>query len=490
MFFLRLLMSVTVATLLQAQSVPKVWRSEELKGWATPIAAIAVRPGHISEELYSSIPAHNFRTYPVYHPDREPAGYWDQLQRRRPELLVDPKVTRTPQQWLEAGERVWAELGSVIHGSDNPRMIQRARSREALAKAIVETDGTIFGLRWVVAPSGVQLTTRACAGCHTARRSDGSMVVGAPNTPGFSSAGIVAALDAEGIERLFPDDSPARRMYRLFGVPWLKDDVHGPLLSANPPDLKGTTGIAGVEGTFVRHNSSPYFTTKIPDLIGIKDRKYLDATGTHKHRGIGDLMRYAALVAGADSFEFGEHRLLQESKGAPWARYDDAVLYALATFIYSLQPPSNPNHLNDLSKRGGAVFNREGCSGCHTPPLFTNNKLTIAKGYTPPANHPNREDILMVSVGTDPGLALRTRKGTGFYRVPSLRNISYRQLLLHDGSIRGLEEMFNPARLRDDYEPKGWRPPGSSRRAIKGHEFGLKLPIDERNALIAYLRTL
>jgi hypothetical protein len=39
----------------------------------------------------------------------------------------------------------------------------------------------------------------------------------------------------EGIERLFPDDSPARRMYRLFGVPWLKDDARGPLLSSNPP---------------------------------------------------------------------------------------------------------------------------------------------------------------------------------------------------------------------------------------------------------------
>ena len=30
-----------------------------------------------------------FKRTRVYHPDREPAGYWDQLQRRRPELLVD-----------------------------------------------------------------------------------------------------------------------------------------------------------------------------------------------------------------------------------------------------------------------------------------------------------------------------------------------------------------------------------------------------------------
>lgn len=25
--------------------------------------------------------ADNLRTYPVYHPDREPAGYWERLQR-------------------------------------------------------------------------------------------------------------------------------------------------------------------------------------------------------------------------------------------------------------------------------------------------------------------------------------------------------------------------------------------------------------------------
>jgi hypothetical protein len=38
---------------------------------------------------------------------------------------------------------------------------------------------------------------------------------------------------------------------------------------------------------------------KVPDLIGVKDRKYFDATATHLHRGIGDLMRYAALVSTA-----------------------------------------------------------------------------------------------------------------------------------------------------------------------------------------------
>ncbi|MDQ2774650.1 MAG: hypothetical protein M3Y57_06955 [Acidobacteriota bacterium] len=39
---------------------------------------------------------------------------------------------------------------------------------------------------------------------------------------------------------------------------------------------------------------------EIPDLLGVRDRKYLDHTALVRHRGIGDLMRYAALNQGAD----------------------------------------------------------------------------------------------------------------------------------------------------------------------------------------------
>ena len=85
---------------------------------------------------------------------------------------------------------------------------------------------------------------------------------------------------------------------------------------------------------------------------------------------------------------------------------------------------------------------------CHAPPLYTNNKLTLAKNYMPPKDHPFREDILPISVGTDAGLALKTRKGTGLYKVPSLRGVWYRGLYLHDGSVASLEEMFDPHRLR------------------------------------------
>jgi tetratricopeptide (TPR) repeat protein len=53
-----------------------------------------------------------------------------------------------------------------------------------------------------------------------------------------------------------------------------------------------------------------------------------------------------------------------------------------------------------------------------------------------------------------------------------------------------LEEMFNPARLQNDFVPTGFIPFGQKTRAVSGHEFGLKLPGDEKAALLAFLRSL
>ena len=92
-----------------------------------------------------------------------------------------------------------------------------------------------------------------------------------------------------------------------------------------------------------------------------------------------------------------------------------------------------------------------------------------------------------VSVGTDPTLAMQTRRGTGFYKVPSLRGVWYRNAFSHNGQADTLEEWFDPARLQGGYIPKGFHlEPGP----IKGHEFGLKLSPDDRQALIAFLKTL
>jgi hypothetical protein len=275
-------------------------------------------------------------------------------------------------------------------------------------------------------------------------------------------------------------------------------------LKPDPADLANTLSAgemaaifdAAPPGVIVRHRSSMNHPTAVPDLIGIKDRRYLDRTGLVQQRGIGDLMRYAALNNEMDFLSrFGDfiprghnHRTLPEPPTE--LRYSDEQLYALALYLYSLKPPPNPSRVSPLTRRGEEIFTKEGCAGCHTPPFYTNNKLTPAPGFNVPEDHKRKYDVLPIVVGTDPGLTLATRRGTGYYKVPSLRGSWYRGPFEHSGSVATLEDWFDPNRLREDYIPTGFKGVGVKTRAIKGHEYGLRLPPDDKKALIAFLKIL
>lgn len=91
-----------------------------------------------------------------------------------------------------------------------------------------------------------------------------------------------------------------------------------------------------------RWNGSLLYPAKVPDLIGIKDRKYIDHTATHHNRGIGDLMRFAALVSFSETTQSGAHDMLAGGAQHPKMRRSDEVLYAPALYVQSLEPPANP----------------------------------------------------------------------------------------------------------------------------------------------------
>ncbi len=208
------------------------------------------------------------------------------------------------------------------------------------------------------------------------------------------------------------------------------------------------------------------------------------------NQGADDLASFAGFVPAAPDFKTlpAPDKLVP-----PWTqpdRYSDEQLYALARYVYSLEPPPNPNRFDTLAERGQRIFQRAGCPMCHTPPLYTNNKLTPADGFTPPPGAAEKYDILPISLGTDPGLTLKTRRGTGYYKVPSLRGVWYRGMFGHSGWCATLEDWFNPRRTRDDYVPTGFKPYGAKTFAVKGHPFGLNLNSEERKALIAFLKTL
>src|SRR5215831_20535948 len=103
-------------------------------------------------------------------------------------------------------------------------------------------------------------------------------------------------------------------------------------------------------------------------------------------------------------------------------------------YLYSLQPPPNPNRLDAAAEIGRKVFEREGCPLCHTPPHYTNNKLLPVSGFRIPPEHLTKYDIMQTPIDTDPRLTLQTRRGTGYYKVPSLRGVWCRSAFEHNGS--------------------------------------------------------
>ena len=463
-------------TVSAASRTPKVWDEAALVDWATPIAGLHVRPTNMSARDYYSMAVENLRTYPVYFPGREPSGYWEMLQRVGPKPLIEPERLTTEADWIKAGQRVFDEADHLHLRSLDSNLIAAARSPESFKNADPLPDGTVPSMRWVPTKRGVALGFSNCSNCHVLPLSDGTQIPGAPEfgtgaenqdrsrgpartlrLQVYAANGVIGLGDAPFVTG---DEPPGARRYEAFGVPWRADDINLRLKTLTDDEDRELTAAFRRSGGLARWNGSLYYPAKFPDLIGIKDRKYLDHTATHLHRGIGDLMRYAALVSFADSVDFGSYHVLSPGTKRVQARLSDEALYALALYIYSLEPPPNPNPRNDNAAAGQRIFTREGCARCHTPPLYTNNKLTPAQGFSPPKDVPATLDILPISVGTDPELALATRKGTGYYKVPSLKGLWYRGHYLHDGSVATLEEMFDPDRLKETHQPGGWTVPG------------------------------
>lgn len=497
---LQLLVLAALTAALPAQAptvVPRIWDDAALADWATPVATLNIRPAHYSSAEYYSVPGDNLRTYPVYHPNSEPPGYWEELQKKKPEPLVDASKIRSAADWAAAGETAFREIDNFWSRTDDPALIAQARDPKTFEGVFKLPDGTSFGPRWVVTAEGVKLSSPACSACHFTVRTDGSVAYAGPRGPRPPGGGpliprglgVIAAGAPLAMQRFFAGDPVPAAAWRMWTVPWAPDERIENFRNTTAGGLQGLA--AGDPGVFNRPHGSPYYATKIPDLHILRYSRYLDATGTHRLRGPEDAARYAAFITGVDPMDFGPHRIVTDAQRRVRFRYADEVLYAIGMYLMSLEPAKNPiTGAADLLARGEGVFRREGCVNCHVPPNYTSGRLTLAQGWEPPANHPNRDDIASVSVGTDSGLALKTRKGTGFYKIPSLRGVWYRPRLLHDASVTSLEEMFDPARTSPEYEPQGWNPPGVTKRAVPGHTFGLSLNVDDRNALLAFLRSL
>jgi hypothetical protein len=489
---------LTIPCLGQGLTVPKVWDEREAATFRLPLAGLGSPPKLLSMREYYALPEVNLKTYPVYVPGKEPPGYMDWLAQQEPRPLVDISQLKTQADWIAAGREVFygRELPRFSGSEDNLKII---RDAQAVAAYRLQTtaDGVLLGLRYVVRAKGkVELGTDTCAMCHVRVLADGRLIEGPANvhTPfGPLMGDLTRRYAAIGPAML--EDRRRKHMREDYRVPFLTDDPNLPVADLPAEEIARLYDTNPL-GVHARTNTSLLYPVKIANLIGIRDVKYFDRTGTSRNRGIRDLMRYCGLIADVSDAltRYGDGpdaslKLANMGLGGGIQRTPDALLYALALYLYSLQPPRNPNPVDARTRYGEAVFQSTGCGNCHTPPLYSNNRLTVAEGFNPPPSLLKQADIVPVSVETDPNLALKTRKGTGLYRVPSLRMIWLEACFLHDGSLGTLEEMFDPARLEAAFRSSNWNaatPP----HAVTGHAFGLKLDPSDRSALIAFLKTL
>jgi len=140
------------------------------------------------------------------------------------------------------------------------------------------------------------------------------------------------------------------------------------------------------------------------------------------------------------------------------------VALALAQYLWSLADGVPPPAA--AASPGRALFEAR-CAACHAGDGFTSAPRPLAE------------------IGTDPALGLSPDRGTGFYRVPSLRGVGARPSLFHDGALPSVDALLDPSRITDGYR-------GGARVAgpVRGHAFGLDLAPPDRAALADYVRAL
>jgi cytochrome c5 len=192
---------------------------------------------------------------------------------------------------------------------------------------------------------------------------------------------------------------------------------------------------------------------RIPDLRPARWLTYLQQDATVRARDI------TALAIRIETLVIVSHNAV--------TRPPRVVALALAAYLSSLAGnlPSI-DAAAAASSRGGWLFASR-CSGCHGGPGLTGEPVPLAR------------------IGTDPTLGNSADRGTGTYRVPSLRGVGTRGQLLHDGTLPSLAAMFDPSRDTSSFAARLHGAGG-----VPGHPFGLDLDASDRAALLGFLGSL
>ena len=174
--------------------------------------------------------------------------------------------------------------------------------------------------------------------------------------------------------------------------------------------------------------------TAVTDLRPLRFQQYLHKAATLQNDPI-------ALAVRAET-------LMITSSRESW-RPSRAMAFGLAYYFWSFADDLPPIPTG----AGRAVFDAY-CAGCHAGDAMTSTPKPIDAIGTPDA------------VGRSPS------RGTGTWRVPSLRGVGTRGQLFSAGDVPDLQTLLDPDRL------------------MPGHRFGLDLDDADRAALLAFLQAL
>ena len=192
-------------------------------------------------------------------------------------------------------------------------------------KVQLTRDGIVPGRRYVIRKKGiVEVSGQSCSTCHSRVMPDGTLVNGAQTAfPLERENAWRVRMEAHNLNGLF---FPNWDKFTLAdGVMENNMEEYARALEAIPPGVNMRTGV------------SVLTPPKVADLIGVKDRKYLDLIGRVQHRNIGDMMRYAAFGTGQTAF-YSSQKILPAwivPNPSSQTRLSDEQAFALALYIYS-----------------------------------------------------------------------------------------------------------------------------------------------------------
>src|SRR4051812_42461946 len=134
--------------------IPTTWDARELATFELPLVQAGRSARHATPDYYYKLAVRPiYRSYPVYAPGREPAGYMDWLARQEPALAFDASLLKSETDWVRAGEAVFdAPLG---YGATFKVASVRDRDWYERNRVPVTRDGIMPFSRYVTGKGGV-----------------------------------------------------------------------------------------------------------------------------------------------------------------------------------------------------------------------------------------------------------------------------------------------------------------------------------------------